>query len=958
MSIQKVEMTVERIENGQYVEQVAYPYVEYEHVTMENGMDIMSMIRDDVSTPMVTHNATSWKVGQGDSDVSESIVDSSVASMTIKGQTYQNILPSPSLRNSMTNGKTMQKLNEGYDSVSTVDGVCKSAILTGQTLVNRFDFEPIFEQRSGGNWDIENKGNGVYTITAKKNKVGLRGWFINHPEVNQTHTMIFEVFENTSTTGYARLWAKTQMTNVACNIDGGGFGAGEIGVYKLVGRGKNADGYAIVFEGDWNTGESITFRLTWLDGDHYYLDSGFNTGSVKMPVLTTTGKNLFDENRRYESSHKLWFAIPFEKDSYFTFSSFDTIPYIEVYGTTTEFIDKLYGGDGVSWKPLATFSNKESGTFKKESKYNYIIIAFDKAKLSNGEDFLKNLQVEQGTQATSYEPFKTNILSTSEEVVLRGIGDVRDELDLVTGEYTKAIYEYTFTGDEDWRIQGAGHYTYFTFSSGQLPIKYDYKNDANVPINCNRLPIVNYGDFDNGLKNVGINLTYSFRLNFSDCDSNNGATVEDLKAYLKANPTTVQYPISKSVKTVDLSILDQDNQPVTQLNSFANGCIQVSSQEGSLIPTTDYEVPTSNSYHVDLMKPNTQYTMKNMQSTFIIDGIQYSASVNGTFTSPSTLSNRLMITNVVQTQPMLLEGDMTSKEVPYVEGNKSAFEGVDKVEVLSTGKNLFNAYKYKFDTSSSPGLRVEVLSSNSIRTYCTDIIAWRSASVIYRLKPHTWYNIRCEASGNGVKQIDINIPEYGTSWNPNTVNCAQSNNMLGKFLTDESGKVKLTFQGSGSESISYDNTYTNIQIEEIQEKNVVHTYYEPYKSNISSFQLPHPLHSLPNGVRDEIVLDRVNHKAKIIQRVGEDLTQLETPIVTEVNLEGYPYVYKGGHIFLNTEIAPTTEVTYSINQAHQIESSNEDILRHQKEINHLYELIAQYVQVQYEAELIDIALQG
>ena len=52
-------------------------------------------------------------------------------------------------------------------------------------------------------------------------------------------------------------------------------------------------------------------------------------------------------------------------------------------------------------------------------------------------------------------------------------------------------------------------------------------------------------------------LSRPLRLNFSDCDSNNGATVEDLKAYLKANPTTVQYPISKSVETVDLSVVDQ-----------------------------------------------------------------------------------------------------------------------------------------------------------------------------------------------------------------------------------------------------------------------------------------------------------------------------------------------------------------------------------------------------------------
>ena len=296
--------------------------------------------------------------------------------------------------------------------------------------------------------------------------------------------------------------------------------------------------------------------------------------------------------------------------------------------------------------------------------------------------------------------------------------------------------------------------------------------------------------------------------------------LNSFKMWLSQNPITVQYPLAtESIKTVDLSVLDQDNQPVAQLNSFANGYIQVSSQEGTLIPTTEYEVPTSNSYYLDLAKPSTQYTMKNMQGTFTIDGIQYNASTNGTFTSPSALSNRLMITNVVQTQPMLLEGDMTSKEVPYVEGIKSKFEGVDKVEIVSQN------------------------ADNSL-------------------------------------------------------------------------------------------------------------------SNTTSFQLAHPLRSLPNSVRDEIVLDRVNHKAKIIQRVGEDLTQLDTPIITEVNLEGYPYICKGGHIFLNTEIAPTTEVTYSINQAHQIESSNEDILRHQKEINHLYELIAQYVQVQYETELIDIALQG
>lgn len=109
-------------------------------------MDILSMIRDDVSTPLVTHDTTSWKVGQGDSDVSESIVDSSVGSITIKGQTYQNILPSPSLRNGMTNGKTMQKLNEGYDEVKVVDGEFKNATLKGQTKYKDIDNGEILDE--------------------------------------------------------------------------------------------------------------------------------------------------------------------------------------------------------------------------------------------------------------------------------------------------------------------------------------------------------------------------------------------------------------------------------------------------------------------------------------------------------------------------------------------------------------------------------------------------------------------------------------------------------------------------------------------------------------------------------------------------------------------------------------------------------------------------------------------
>ena len=118
--------------NGKDV--VTYPYTKKEHVQFENGMNIDEFVGQDIATPTITHDTTAIKVGVGDSDVSSSVVDSAV-NMTIKGQTYQNILPEPTLRNEMQ-GKSMQRLNEGYDSIETVDGVSKSAILKGQTLVN------------------------------------------------------------------------------------------------------------------------------------------------------------------------------------------------------------------------------------------------------------------------------------------------------------------------------------------------------------------------------------------------------------------------------------------------------------------------------------------------------------------------------------------------------------------------------------------------------------------------------------------------------------------------------------------------------------------------------------------------------------------------------------------------------------------------------------------------------
>ena len=334
-----------------------------------------------------------------------------------------------------------------------------------------------------------------------------------------------------------------------------------------------------------------------------YEEPNYILQSVKMPVLTTTGKNLFNDEVElgtvnsdtgelfdYSLRARTVNFLNIKPNTSYSFKSFNGYLFNRVffYDSQKNYISNVVFD--VDYKVVTSPENAR-----------YIKIVFKKqidSTMHNDLVIIPNsIQIEEGSTAISYEPHKSNILTCNEEVELRGIGNIKDELNLLTGEYTKAIYEYTFTGNEYWEIGGStGGYTYFKCGMKHLPINYNYESDINIPIFCNNLPTVTYRDFDNKLKSVGINLTYFFRLNFSDCDSNNGATVEDLKTYLKANPTTVQYPISKSVKTVTLSTRDQDGKK-TELNTFNDITYVTVSSEG-LIPTGEITVATKNAADV------------------------------------------------------------------------------------------------------------------------------------------------------------------------------------------------------------------------------------------------------------------------------------------------------------------------------------------------------------------------
>lgn len=1150
--------------NGKDV--VTYPYTKKEHVQFENGMNIDEFVGQDIATPTITHDTTAIKVGVGDSDVSSSVVDSAV-NMTIKGQTYQNILPEPTLRNEMQ-GKSMQRLNEGYDSIETVDGVSKSAILKGQTLVNVDSYYSVDDFSDGQITSLSN--DGWVEMVANGNYRNAFTRFNGMIKPNTKYLAVVEVKENTLVNETLPERPFYLFANYS-NPDGGvvvpfvdqtkWISQGQKGLFKYILTSRGDLSITTInlrnFVANTTTSGRIIYRtmlIEYVEGMENW-DIPFFRGiqSVKMPVLQTLGSNIFDgETER-------GYIDPFTGQNSNTWNDLRSVGYTEVVG-------------GNKIRILVTHENFSSPKIYEYDENKNFIGKVENHTLSPHAKFVRfsiggNTDVGGVSQVMlyygdivkrEYEPYKTNILSTPSDLELRGIGDVKDELNCLTGELTQRIREVTLNGETTrygtvavdsyigeyathisklvdgkneklyyqgivgnignskgyiltngfiqykglfdsssfseleeglYRYKGTNH-AYICISASRLtehtfegvkkflsenPQSYLVTNKESViktvdlsshgnwekvvldgsetgwsnsynewankvfclnnsyltnvikPANtkdayvmCDKLRACGIGWLCEELGRTGIAL-HSWSSDYLQIAIKGVNTVDELKQYLSQNPITVWYQTTTT----------QDNS-IREMSSFANGHLQVSSEaENSLLPSVQYEIPTKNSYHMDLMKTNTLYTMKakSVSGTFTIDGTSYNVNANGTFTSPSSMTDKLLImSNKTNEEVMLLEGNVIDKTIPYFKGIKFAFEGESEIEVLSTGKNLLDPSKFCGDE--------RWLTLNNDQTIS-----------ISQTASGAWYYLYKDLKIPTNTYITLEVLE-GTYEGGN----------VGLFRNGELLK-ELWWRDGGKKVHTYNQVYDELKIWSVRGNckvriSITETEadYEPYKANNTKIPLLSPLRSLSSWVCDELIIDRLNHKAKLIQRVGcvvldgsikvnvypsqekkntlliqtkfpmteegkriscisdthphspylwtshitegiqlgggdkykhidmrlsktkvssNDATRVEsylsknpttvlyelkTPIVTEIDLEGYPYAYKDGYIFLNSDIAPTTQITYSINQAQQIESANESLQRHEKEISHLQKLIAQYIQVEYKSTLLSLKI--
>lgn len=209
---------------------------------------------------------------------------------------------------------------------------------------------------------------------------------------------------------------------------------------------------------------------------------------------------------------------------------------------------------------------------------------------------LELVSVKMPVLTTSNEDgTKTNILSTPSDLELRGIGDVQDELNLLTGELTQRIGEVVLDGTGDW--QGFMLDTTNNKATARLhlpdsdSIVYNTSSDVlisdklkNSYWKVNKLEVNSVFRWDSPQPIIGITLSLDNDIN----------TFDKFKSFLSKNPVKVYYQrITPPIKTVELTILDQNGQNVKHLMSFNGGThFNTTSLEGSPLPVVSVSVET------------------------------------------------------------------------------------------------------------------------------------------------------------------------------------------------------------------------------------------------------------------------------------------------------------------------------------------------------------------------------
>lgn len=169
--------------------------------------------------------------------------------------------------------------------------------------------------------------------------------------------------------------------------------------------------------------------------------------TVRMPILRTIGKNLFDyqdfKNKVLSGGETTKHPINLKPNTTYTFSDKTGL----WNGGNGYFVElSLKDENNVLIAKIidSNAANRKMFKFTTSNSSEYYLFIY-KNNMDKMDKASNDFQIEEGSTATSYEPYKTSILSLPEEVVLRSLPDgTCDTLNVETGEYVQKIGERNY----------------------------------------------------------------------------------------------------------------------------------------------------------------------------------------------------------------------------------------------------------------------------------------------------------------------------------------------------------------------------------------------------------------------------------------------------------------------------------------------------------------------------------
>lgn len=255
---------------------------------------------------------------------------------------------------------------------------------------------------------------------------------------------------------------------------------------------------------------------------------------------------------------------------------------------------KLISGTRVKWSiyynetsQWATSGGAGAITFTTPKDFNDISILFYSGVGEVGEAEFSNIQVEESSSTTTYEPHKSNMLSTPSEIVLRSLpSGVQDTYNPLTGEYVRRIGELVLEG-------GSHKFTYQTLENtyriSLTSAHFIEKAKSGAESLSNTMTFTRDNSDDKEHYRFDYSAPYGSLVMWIDRSKISSLSHSGINEYFSQNPTTVQYELSEPI----IKKVEPKGHPF----AYENGHVILESgyQGQSLLPELVYSVPASKS---------------------------------------------------------------------------------------------------------------------------------------------------------------------------------------------------------------------------------------------------------------------------------------------------------------------------------------------------------------------------